>query len=437
MLDRNYKVLPDAIHNHLPSHHPGMVITDVMVVSCGKLNPFSSCDIEDDGWTILQKDLYLQTTWNAKAYIYVSRKHEKDLVEGDKVLLDLKVGPKTPEQGPGEVGEWEKRTNGIWLLRSSKRHASDSDHVVTAVDVLFGDDAEEVRDGWAIARVPLLLDQGKNDYSAHVTIRKGVPPERKKPKLQIDKNGKFKILQVADLHLSTGEGKCREAVPDSYQDGPCRADPRTLEFVDKMILDEKPNFVVLSGDQVNGETSPDTQSAMFKIIALLKRHKLPWAAIFGNHDDSPQGLSREAQMEIMETLPFSLSTAGPADVDGVGNYYLEILAEGGSEHSAVTVYFLDTHAYSPDERNYPGYGWIKPSQIEWFRETAQKLKRPHKQYSKHHLDISFIHIPLTEYTNFNNSWVGGWREGVTAPVYNSGFRDALVEQGVVMVSAGQ
>ena len=34
-------------------------------------------------------------------------------------------------------------------------------------------------------------------------------------------------------------------------------------------------------------------------------------------------------------------------------------------------------------------------------------------------------------------YVGEWKEGVTAPVYNSGFRDALVEQGIVMVSAGQ
>ena len=53
------------------------------------------------------------------------------------------------------------------------------------------------------------------------------------------------------------------------------------------------------------------------------------------------------------------------------------------------------------------------------------------------MDLSFIHIPLPEYTNQDLFHFGEWREGVTAPGFNSGFHDALVEQGVVMVSCGQ
>lgn len=175
---------------------------------------------------------------------------------------------------------------------------------------------------------------------------------------------------------------------------------------------------------------------MFKIASLLAERKLPYVGIFGNHDDE-KTMSRARQMALMETLPFSLSQAGPPEIDGVGNYYVEILARGNSDHSALTLYLLDTHAYSPDERKYPGYDWIKPNQIEWFRKTAANLKKPHSLYSHHHMDIAFIHIPLTEYASPELPRVGEWKEGVTAPVYNSGFRDALVEQGVVMVSAGQ
>ena len=147
-------------------------------------------------------------------------------------------------------------------------------------------------------------------------------------------------------------------------------------------------------------------------------------------------MSRERQMALMESLPYSLSQAGPAEIDGVGNYYVEILGRGGADHSALTIYLLDTHSYSPDKKNYDGYDWLKPNQIDWFRKTAGSLKKPHSEYSHQHMDIAFIHIPLTEYASPELPRVGTWKEGVTAPVYNSGFRDALVEQGVVMVSAG-
>lgn len=142
-------------------------------------------------------------------------------------------------------------------------------------------------------------------------------------------------------------------------------------------------------------------------------------------------------MSIIEQLPYSLSRAGPDDIDGVGNYYVEVLAQGKSTHSALTIYLLDSHSYSPDERHYQGYDWIKDNQIEWFRQTSSGLKKNHKQYTHIHMDIAFIHIPLPEYRIPESVFVGEWREGVTAPTFNSGFRDALVEQGVVMVSCGQ
>ena len=64
-------------------------------------------------------------------------------------------------------------------------------------------------------------------------------------------------------------------------------------------------------------------------------------------------------MSLIESLPYSLSVAGPEEIDGVGNYYVEVLARGSSKHSALTLYLLDTHSYSPDEHNFKGYDWIK------------------------------------------------------------------------------
>jgi hypothetical protein len=163
---------------------------------------------------------------------------------------------------------------------------------------------------------------------------------------------------------------------------------------------------------------------------------VPFVSIFGNHDDEGD-LNRAEQMSLVETLPWSLSDPGPDDVDGVGNYFVEVLARGGSGHSAITVYLLDTHSYSPNERKFKGYDWVHPNQVEWFRDTAQGLKKKHKEYTHVHMDVAFIHIPLPEYRSGNMTFVGDWKEPPTAPVFNSGFRDALVEEGVVMVSCGQ
>ncbi|OAA64494.1 phosphatase dcr2 [Niveomyces insectorum RCEF 264] len=459
VLDRNYRVLPNALHEYLPQHYHGLVVTDIRITRCSSLNVFSSCTLDGgsgggggggDLWHRIEKDLYLGKSMS-HGYVHVQRKKEQDLLPEDQVVVDVAVGRLDPgasakgqakakagAEGEAETGDderWESRGSGLWVKRTERKHVGDTSHAVAAVDVLFGDDAVEAREGWAIKGTPLLLDGGSSIPAAHLTVRKGGRHETAKPQPRIHDNGRFKIVQLADLHLSTGVGACRDAVPNTYNGGRCEADPRTLDFVTKVLDDERPDLVVLSGDQVNGETAPDAQSAIFKYAHLLIQRKIPYVTIFGNHDDEGS-LPRASQMALIESLPYSLSRAGPDTVDGVGNYVVEVLARGGSSHSALTLYLLDTHAYSPDERKYKGYDWIKPNQIDWFRHTAQGLKKNHKEYTHVHMDVAFIHIPLPEYREPDQYYKGEWKEPPTAPVYNSNFRDALVEEGVVMVSCG-
>ncbi|KAK5088491.1 Phosphatase dcr2 [Lithohypha guttulata] len=436
-LDNRYRVLPTAIHNHLPAHHPGFVVTDIRVLSCSSLNPFSKCAINEDNWHKIDKDLYLGRGFPSKAYVHVRRKREEELLSHDELVIDVFVGPTSPVDGKlGKNEKWESRSMGIWIKRSSKRHLSDSTKAVTGVDVLFGPDAADPRSNWVMQRTTLKVDAHGEPPEPRLTVRNGPALKVDPPVPRIRKDGKFKILQASDLHLATGYGRCRDAVPDGYNGGPCLADPRTLEFVERILLDEKPDLIILSGDQVNGDTSPDAQSAIYKYSALFTKHQIPYAGIFGNHDDE-SNLNRAQSMAIMDGLPYSLSHAGPSDVEGVGNYYIEVLSRNGGSTSALTIYMLDTHSYSPQEKKYHGYDWLKPSQIDWFKSTAQSLKHKHKAYSHIHMDLAFIHIPLPEYRNpDNNIVIGNWSEGVTAPSYNSHFTDALVEENILMVSCG-
>jgi hypothetical protein len=261
-LDRNYRVLPSAIHEYMPQHHAGLVITDITITQCSTYNLFSSCKLDPDTWHRIEKDLYLGKGMFTSAYVHIRRKKEEELGADDKVVMDVAVGRLDPGASvKGQADErWEVRPGGLWIKRSNKLHASDSKSAVTAVDVLFGEDAAEARDGWAITGTPLLLDAGTSIPVAHITVRRGSQHDSSKPKPQIGENGRFKIMQLADLHLSTGVGACRDAIPNAYNGGKCEADPRTLDFVSKVLEEEKPDLVVLSGDQTNGETAPDAQT---------------------------------------------------------------------------------------------------------------------------------------------------------------------------------
>lgn len=247
----------------MPQHHHGLIVTDITVAHCSSLNPFASCKLDPAVWHRVDKDLYLGKAWTSHAYLHVSRKKEEELLPDDKIVLDVSVGRLDPTTS-GHKGEqdevWERRPAGLWVKRTSNQKLGDSSDVVTGADILFGDDAVDARSGWSVVGTQLLLSAKESTQAAFLTVRRGSEQDPKKPQPRIPDNGKFKIMQVADLHLSTGVGLCRDAVPDSYNGGACEADPRTLDFVIKIVDEEKPNMVVLTGDQVNGETAPDAQS---------------------------------------------------------------------------------------------------------------------------------------------------------------------------------
>lgn len=143
-------------------------------------------------------------------------------------------------------------------------------------------------------------------------------------------------------------------------------------------------------------------------------------------------------MSLLQDLPFSLCQPGPAHVDGVGNYYLQVLAPEPSQLSPLTLYLLDTHGEIKSKVRNPDYDWIKQSQIDWFTSTSQALRKARQEHNGHdrfpHLSLAFMHIPLPEYADSNLIVTGGHRrEPTEAPSFNSHFYNALAKEGVVAV----
>lgn len=124
--------------------------------------------------------------------------------------------------------------------------------------------------------------------------------------------------------------------------------------------------------------------------------KLPWAAVLGNHDQE-SSLSREGVMRHIITMPHTLSRLNPdgLDIDGYGNYHIEIDGPEGSplvNKSVLNLYFLDSGDKSTVSA-IPGYGWIKPSQQVWFQKTSSQLQV--------YLKPSILHMLLCYYIRIN------------------------------------
>ena len=146
-------------------------------------------------------------------------------------------------------------------------------------------------------------------------------------------------------------------------------------------------------------------------------------------------------MSILQDLPFSLCQSGPEQVDGVGNYYLEILAPAPSQRSLSTLYFLDSHGQIPSKIHNPDYDPIKQSQIDWFTITSQALRKARDKddnnNGRFHLSLAFLHIPIPEYGDCTLIIRGGHRrEPTEGPSFNSHFYDALANEGISALGCG-
>lgn len=87
------------------------------------------------------------------------------------------------------------------------------------------------------------------DEGAELMWRKGAPraPQAQLP-LSFSQDGKYKIMQIADLHFSVAKGKCLDSNWPGCKDA-TGSDNVTLQWLGEVLDSEKPDLVVLSGDQ--------------------------------------------------------------------------------------------------------------------------------------------------------------------------------------------
>lgn len=197
--------------------------------------------------------------------------------------------------------------------------------------------------------------------------------------LQFKSNKKFTIMQITDT----------QEIP--------AVSPDTLKLIEKSLDMAKPDLVVFTGDQIKGygvtfkgkNFKEKVRSTLDKLLQPIIKRKIPFAITFGNHD-SQAGMSAEEQWEFYKTYPLCVGEDAK-EVDGCGTFNIPIKSSDGNS-IAMNIYMVDSHG----DAKGGGYQPVHQSQIDWYKNTRDKLKNENGKYVS---SMVFQHIPCHEYYN--------------------------------------
>ncbi len=195
--------------------------------------------------------------------------------------------------------------------------------------------------------------------------------------LQFNSDGKFKIMQVNDTQ-------------DTHN-----INNRTVEFLNAALESEQPDLVVIVGDMLSDMFVFDSEKNITKALYVLGKifndAKTPFTVTFGNHDhEYTDVLSTDEMIAVFEQFEYFIRGNGC----DAGTFNLPVLSSDGSSYP-FNIYVMDTHNKSEEVGGYEG---VYPEQVEWYKNTSDKLKE--QNGGKVVPSLLFQHIPVKEMHQF-------------------------------------
>lgn len=197
--------------------------------------------------------------------------------------------------------------------------------------------------------------------------------------LSFSGDGKFTVMQVADI-----------------QDGPGLLAP-VSQFLNKVLLDVKPDLVILTGDNIMGThntTKEDAKKAIGRYMDIFQKAGVPVAAVFGNHDDEGTEATKEYQMSIYMTYSCFIGYDEGDGIYGVGNYNIPLYSSIDPSKIAYNLWLFDSGSYDTVKG---GYDYIRQSQLDWYIRKSNELKAANGGVPVK--SMVFQHIPVPEVYN--------------------------------------
>ncbi|XP_057982694.1 probable inactive purple acid phosphatase 16 isoform X2 [Malania oleifera] len=253
-----------------------------------------------------------------------------------------------------------------------------------------------------------ILSVGCGNVLDQVTVARRAAPANN---LRVPAGSSFKIALFADLHF--GE--------DAWTDWGPLQDRNSIRVMSTILDQETPDFVIYLGDVITANNIPIQNASLYwdQAISPARARGIPWASVFGNHDDAPfewpmewfsatgipqlrcpvpnssysgeeecrfRGTQRvELMKNEIDQNVLSYSRNGPNDLwPSISNYVLQVSLDP-SQSPVTFMYFLDSGGGS-----YPEV--ISNAQAKWFQYTSQEIN-PDLRVP----EIIFWHIPSKVY----------------------------------------
>lgn len=189
-------------------------------------------------------------------------------------------------------------------------------------------------------------------------------------------------------------------------------DRRTIEFMEKVLVSEKPDFALINGDVIAAgpTTNEQVYQAINNVVLPMEERGIAWAVTFGNHDEDPAEEAAAVTVRKPEMTRFvrqyrhNRNAPATGEGYGVSNTLIPIL---DGEIPAFALWLLDSGAYLGEEvagqsvEDLPGYDYLRPAQIRWYEDNSRKLEA---QAGAVVPGLMYFHIPTYEHRDM---WFGG------------------------------
>ncbi len=230
------------------------------------------------------------------------------------------------------------------------------------------------------------------------------------------------------------------------------SDPQDTQWVRKTMLTMlnkacdkvQPDLIIFTGDNILGNHLCDRrfgngqrnltrdeehkilETAIHHITDIPEKRNIPFAVIFGNHDDR-NSFTKDEQADIFRACRMNrgLETTGKL----CGTYRLPVYSSD-EKNKIFDIYMIDTAYY--DRQEDKCYEEITKEAVEWYKNEAAENDSP---------AMMFMHIPLKELFDFvetdadgrairlKNTASGELGEHISALPEDNGFYEAVKNDG--------
>lgn len=202
----------------------------------------------------------------------------------------------------------------------------------------------------------------------------------------------FDIDKITSLEKSADEDFTILAITDIQFDNPFKSKKEIKDDLKKMVDSEKPDLIVTVGDNFAGIFNHFHVDAF---VDMMDELGVPWAPIYGNHerDFNADLIYLAEQMQKSELCLFKI---GPTNIDGVGNYIINIEENNVPISSLVMMDCNEEIIVKNDKgkRIDAYYESPRHSQVSWYKDNISGIS---KQVGSIVPSVLFTHTPLPQF----------------------------------------